>query len=264
MPPKFIAGAMMTGPVHLAYHQRIIKEREVAGVRDDLASAAVHLTWKGPDEASPASQGGAKEVSWTWFPSGMKLALPSNRALQKTATCPTLKEGFSPEALKRSATLPAAFEIAEGPAISWRLPSMDSREASSCLSRAASAVNLDTKSTVPRKRPTHEELKSDLGRAASNLGASCGRPQASKDLSFFKQAEEGLSLRWRPSSSLNRRKVGGQRRLQMASSQDLAPLSLESFCRPSTSADSLGRERAAALLPRPGTCAVSYFPEERK
>eukprot|EP00930_Biecheleria_cincta_P100930 TRINITY_DN9254_c0_g1_i1.p1 TRINITY_DN9254_c0_g1~~TRINITY_DN9254_c0_g1_i1.p1 ORF type:complete len:283 (+),score=43.34 TRINITY_DN9254_c0_g1_i1:79-927(+) len=219
---------MMTGPVHGAWHERIIKERNRAGMRDDLASAAVHLTWTAGFVSSAEDHERAMaSAGWTWFPSGMKLPLPAYRR-SRTASCPSLKEAELPQ---RSAERCSSYGsvpvpcVGSGdlpkpptaPAPSMRLPSMEGLETacevrhSSGKASGAGFCFQGQDATNLRRRPLSlGHLKSgwkaggDVG--STSTSASSG---SRRDPSLFKEGEFGTMLRWRPSSSLLRRKGSG-------------------------------------------------------
>lgn len=214
---------MMTGPVHGAWHERIIKERNRAGMRDDLASAAVHLTWTGGSVSTAKDHKRAMaSAGWTWFPSGMKLPLPAYRRSSRSASCPALKEAELPEkSAERCGSIPIPGMVAgelpkppTAPAPSMRLPTMEGLETacemrrSSWLTSGAGFCFQGQDTASRRRRPvTLGDLKGDLKAGGDFGSASTSASSGSlRNPGLFKESEFGMTLRWRPSSSLLRRK----------------------------------------------------------
>mmetsp|Transcript_15466 Transcript_15466/g.27120 ORF Transcript_15466/g.27120 Transcript_15466/m.27120 type:complete len:228 (+) Transcript_15466:53-736(+) len=176
---------LFTGPVHGAWHERIIKERNVAGLRDDLASAAVHLTWTAGKLTSPSQHASEQaEASWMWFPSGMKLALPPSRKNRRAKSMPNIKEELPEGAASRTALMPKTAEISKDSRPTVRLP-----------------TGLESsKPAAARRRPVTSE-KMALGDGSSECS------DRHRDAAFFRQDLDGhQALRWRPASSLSKRK----------------------------------------------------------
>ncbi|CAE8709396.1 unnamed protein product [Polarella glacialis] len=93
------------------WHERIIKECRAANERDDLASAAVHLTWRGNAEHSTPKEESDAPLQWTWMPSGMKLALSPTRRLR-----PGEKEQLRQQQLQQHIKSPRPATEATAPA----------------------------------------------------------------------------------------------------------------------------------------------------
>lgn len=191
-------------------------------MRDDLASAAVHLTWTGGSVSTAKDHKRAMaSAGWTWFPSGMKLPLPAYRRSNRSASCPALKAELAEKSAERCGSIPIPGAVARefpkpptAPAPSMRLPSMEGLE-TACEVRRASGLTSGggfcfqgQDSTSCRRRPvTLGELKADLKSGGEYGSASTSASSGSvRHPGLFKESEFGMTLRWRPSSSLLRRK----------------------------------------------------------